>query len=414
MRVNAIDSPSLSAKPCPTMKALTLLLVLSTAAQAADWPHWRGVDRTGISAETIGTTLPADGPKTLWKAKVGIGFSSFSVANGKVFTLGWADDKDTVFAFDAQTGKLAWSHSYDAEQGDKYYEGGPSSTPTVDGSHVFTLSKWGDVFCFEAASGKIVWQKNIAKELSVEPPTWGFAGSPTVSGKQLFLNVGSRGCSLDKATGKVLWSSDGKTETGYSTPLQVKLGAQDILFTANGKGYLALDPATGKQLWDIPWVTRYAVNAADPVVSGDKLFISTGYGKGCAMYELKPGESKLLWQHRDMRTQMNPCLLIDGHLFGIDGDEGSKTMLKCLDAATGATKWSEPVAKMGSVSAAKNALIVFSGVGELTLAKISTAGYEPITTAQVLSGRCWSVPVLANGVLYCRNAAGDVVALDVK
>ena len=396
------------------MKTIACLVLLTVAAQAADWPHWRGPNRNGISAETIRTEFPGDGPKVLWKASVGIGFSSFTVADGRVFTMGWADDKDTVFCFDTKSGKQVWSHSYDSELGDKYYEGGPGSTPTVDGAQVFTLGKWGDAFCFEAATGKVVWEKNIAKELKVDAPTWGFAGSPVVSGNQLFLNVGTRGCALDKATGKVLWSSDGKTETGYMTPLQVKLGSQEILFSANTKAYLALDPATGKQLWDIPWETRYGINAADPIVHGSNLFISTGYGKGCAMYELKPGESKVLWQHRDLRTQMNAALLIDGHLYGIDGDESQKTMLKCLDAATGSTKWAEPIAKMGSVVAAKNALIVLSGKGELSLAKISSSGYEPITTAQILSGKCWSVPVLANGILYCRNAAGDVVALDVK
>jgi outer membrane protein assembly factor BamB len=401
--------------PSFAMKTTVLLaLLLATATQAADWPHWRGPNRNGISEETIGTNFPGDGPKVLWKANVGIGFTSFSVADGKVFTMGWADDKDTVFAFDAKSGKQLWAHSYDSELGDKYYEGGPGSTPTVDGANVFTLGKWGDVCCLDSATGKVAWEKNVAKELKVDAPTWGFAGSPVVSGKQLFLNIGTSACSLDKATGKVLWSSDGKTESGYSTPLQVKLNGQDILFTANTKAYLALDPATGKQLWDIPWVTRYGINAADPIVHGSNFFISTGYGKGCAMYELKAGESKLLWQHRDLRTQMNAAVLIDGHLYGIDGDENQKTMLKCLDVATGTTKWSEPIAKMGSVVAAKNALIVLSGKGELTLAKISPAGYESITTAQILSGKCWSVPVLANGILYCRNAAGDVVALDVK
>lgn len=414
MLVMVIDRNATHAMPCPAMKTLALLVLASAVAQAADWPHWRGIHRTGISDETIATSFAGDGPKQLWTASVGTGFSSFSVAEGRVFTLGWADDKDTVFCFDAKTGKQLWTHSYAAELGDKYYEGGPGTTPTVDGAKVFTLSKWGDVFCFEAATGKIVWQKNVATELKVEAPTWGFSGSPIVHGTQLLLNIGTRGCALDKATGKVLWSSDGDIETGYTSPLVAKIGAQEILFSANTKAYLALDPATGKQLWDIPWGTRYGVNAADPVVQGKNLFISTGYGKGCAMYELNAGESKLLWQHRDLRTQMNPALLIDGHLYGIDGDESSKTQLKCLDAATGATKWAEPVAKMGSVTAAKNALIVLSGVGELSLAKISPTSYEVLATTQILSGRCWSVPVLANGILYARNAAGDVVALEVK
>lgn len=397
------------------MKALPVVLaLLVSAVQAADWPQWRGPAFNGISEESIGTAFPGDGPKVLWKANVGIGFSGFSVAGGRAFTLGWEDDKDTVFCFEAKTGKEVWKHTYEAEQGDKYYEGGPSSTPTVDGSNVYTLSKWGDLFCFDAATGKIAWQKNVATELKIDPPTWGFAGSPLVLGNQLIVNVGSRGCSVDKATGKVIWSSDSSEDTGYTTPMLAKVNGKDLLFIGNGKAYLAVDPATGKELFSIPWVTRYGVNAADPIVTGDKLFISTGYGKGCALYSLNSVESKQVWTNRDMRTQMNPCLLIDNHLYGIDGDENSKTMLKCLDLATGATKWAEPTAKMGSVLAAKNALIVLSGTGELTLAKRSTSEFDAITTAQVLSGRCWTVPVLANGILYCRNAAGDVVALDVK
>lgn len=411
----AFDTRTGDAMRLPAMKVLPVALVLFAASiHAADWPNWRGPAHNGISEETIGTTFPGDGPKVVWKASVGTGFSSFAVAGGRAYTLGWADDKDTVFCLDAKSGKELWKHTYDSEQGDKYYEGGPSSTPTVDGASVYTLSKWGDLFCFEATSGKVTWQKNIATELKIDPPTWGFASSPRVIGKQLFINVGSRGCSVDKATGTVIWSSDASVDTGYTTPQLAKVGGKDLLFLANGKAYLAVDPASGKELFSIPWVTRYGVNAADPVVSGDKLFISTGYGKGCAMYELNPVESKQVWQNRDMRTQMNPCILIDGHLFGKDGDESSKTMLKCLDLATGATKWAEPSAKMGSVVAAKNALISLSGTGELTLAKRSTAAFESLATAQVLSGRCWSVPVLSNGLLYCRNAAGDVVALDVK
>lgn len=393
--------------------ALFLALALP-AAQAADWPHWRGPAKNGISEESISTNFPADGPKVVWKASVGIGFSSFSVAAGRVYTIGWAEDKDTVFCFDAATGKEIWKHTYDAEQGDKYYEGGPSSTPTIDGDHVYTLSKWGDVFCFQAATGKIVWQKNAATEFGIEPPTWGFASSPLVHGKQLILNIGARGCALDKTSGKAIWSSDKEEDTGYTSATLSKIGGKDVLLMANGKVYQAIDPADGKELFNIPWVTRYGVNAADPIVSGDKMFISTGYGKGCALFEVTASSAKQVWQNRDMRTQMNPCILIDGHLYGVDGDESSKTLLKCLDFATGETKWTEPTAKMGSVVAAKNALIVLSGTGELTIAKRSSESFEAITSAQVLSGRCWSVPVLANGILYCRNAEGEVVALNVK
>ena len=191
--------------------ALGLFAGLAKPA-AGDWTRWRGPDLNGISSETGWLAKwPDDGPKRLWKAKVGTGFSSVSVANGKVYTLGNSgrgkgEEKDTVFCFDAATGKAIWSHAYEAKLDPKYYAGGPSSTPTVDGDHVFTLGKRGQLICFGAADGHVVWQKNIATETKGKRPTWGFAGSPLVIGGTVVVNVGAHGTARDKKTGKILWS----------------------------------------------------------------------------------------------------------------------------------------------------------------------------------------------------------------
>src|SRR4051794_39743973 len=49
-----------------------------------DWPQWRGPRRDGISTETnILREWPEGGPKRLWQAKVGEGFSSVVVARGR-------------------------------------------------------------------------------------------------------------------------------------------------------------------------------------------------------------------------------------------------------------------------------------------------------------------------------------------
>ena len=398
------------------MKPLLALVCLCSAgvAQAADWPHWRGAAVTGISSEEVPSAFPGTGPKVLWKAQVGIGFSSFAVADGRVVTMGWGDDKDTVACLDAATGKDIWRYSYEAEALDHYYEGGPSATPAIDGDTVFTLCKWGEVFCFDVKSGKVLWTKNYSKDLDIPGSEWGFSGSPLIKGTTLYLNIGSHGLAVEKGTGKVIWSSDKSVETGYCTPTLAKIGAQEVLLVANTKAYLALDPTTGKELWNIPWGTRYGINAADPIVSGSQLFISTGYGKGAALLDVGGTEPKQVYQSREMRTQMNPCVLIDGFLYGIDGDENSKTNLKCMELATGKVKWQEPTQKSGSVVAAKDKLILLSGSGELTVAKASPEGFDALATAQILSGKCWSVPVLANGRLYARNAAGDVVCLEMK
>ena len=391
-----------------------LFVALGAIAHAEDWPHWRGPQRNGISAE-IGwrDTWPADGPPTAWKAKVGLGFSSFAVAQGRAFTLGHADGQDTVWCFDEATGKVLWKHSYPSELGDKYFEGGTTGTPTVAGDRVFTLSRWGDVFCFEAASGKIVWSKNVQKETGVRVPDWGFAGAPLVQENLLVLNVGDAGLALDKSTGKIIWQSTDKN-AGYSAPLPVQRDGQWLALLGNGTAYVAVRLHDGKEAWRVRWLTEYGVNASDPIVDGDRLFLSTGYGKGGGLFKLGAGEPEQIWKTKKIRTQMNAAVLFKGHLYGTDGDTTEKAALKCLDFATGEEKWTQPGFGSGAVVIADGKLIALGGTGELVVAPAMPTGFKPTARAQVLGGKCWTAPVLANGRIYCRNSRGDVVVVDVR
>jgi outer membrane protein assembly factor BamB len=393
---------------------LTLLLAAATLASAEDWPQWRGPARTGHSSETGWLDAwPASGPPIAWKADVGIGFSSFAVANGRVYTIGHANDNDTVYCLDADKGSVLWKHSYESDLGDKFFEGGPTSTPTVDGDRVYTIGRWGDVFCFEAATGKVVWSVNLQKDGGFPPPAWGFGGSPLVFENLLVLNVGDAGVALEKATGKVAWKSKG-TESGYSTPLPVKRGDETLLLIGSAKSYLAVDARSGREAWRVKWVTQYGVNAADPVVDGDRVFLSSGYQKGCALLQLGKSEPQIAYQSRVLRTQMNPAVLAGGHLYAVDGDTTEKTTLKCVEFASGTEKWSRPLAGSGAVAIADNRLIVLSGAGELMIAPVSSESFVPTARANVLTGKCWTVPVLANGRIYCRNAEGTVVCVDVR
>lgn len=402
------------------MKFFRLFAAVALAASsvcnlnAADWPRWRGPDLNGISRETgWATKWPASGPKQLWKTSVGIGFSSMSVSQGRVYTIGHANGSDTIYCFDAKSGAPVWKFSYAAKLDDKYYEGGPSATPTVDGNQIYTFSKRGLLLCLEAGKGNLIWSNNVMESLKAEMPSWGFASSVLVEGDRCLVNAGSAGAAFEKKSGKVIWSS-GEEAAGYATPVPFDANGERALALCLKRHVAAVRLQDGKELWRHPWKTDWDVNAADPIISGGKIFISSGYNHGGALLDMGGGQPKSVWENKAMRNHFNGCVLLGGYLYGFDGDAGRKdTGLKCLELATGTVKWSERTG-IGGVMAADNKLIVLTEKGELIVADATPDGFEPISRAQVLSSKCWTTPVLANGQIYCRNAKGDLVCLDAS
>lgn len=395
---------------------ITLLVVslLASPAAADDWPRWRGPHLSGIAQEKGWLDhWPKEGPAIAWKASVGIGFSAVSVAQGRLYTMGHKDGQDTVYCLDAATGKQIWSHSYEAALGDLNFEGGPTGTPTIYDGAVYTLSRWGNLNCFDAAGGKVRWSRNIVKQDSVRLPGWGFAGSVLVHDKLILLNAGSAGMALEKDSGKVVWKS-GDEEAGYSTPVPFQRDGEWLLMLSSGTAFKAVNLQTGKVLWEQRWITRYGVNAADPIVAGNQVFLSSGYNKGGALLEMSDTAAKEVWRNKNMRNQLNSCVLIDGHLYGIDGDTTTAATLRCVELKTGDSRWSFEGVGCGALMAADAKLIVLSEAGELLVGPASPKGFTPTARARVLEGKCWTVPVLANGRIYCRNAAGEVVAVDVR
>jgi outer membrane protein assembly factor BamB len=378
----------------------------ATATNTDTWPQYRGANRDGISTEKL--TFTSTPPEQVWKAKIGIGFSSMAVAGGLVYASGNEADQDTLFALDAKTGKSVWTFSYAQALTPNLYEGGPNATPTVSGKHVYLLAKDGFAACLDAKTGKEVWKMNVAKEVGAQKPEWGFSGSPTVLGRALFLNVGSHGVALEAATGKVVWKSGG-TKAGYASVIPLPGAKNPTLLVATENALAGVDASNGQKLWSHPWTTNYGVNAADPIISGSQVFISSGYNYGGNLVDIS-GQPKDVWKNTAMRNHFNACVLIDGHLYGMDDDKG----LKCLDWKTGATKWQQGGLGKGSLIACNGKLVILSEKGELVIAEVSPSAFTEISRTQALSGKCWSSPAIADGRIYVRNAKGDLVCLAVK
>jgi outer membrane protein assembly factor BamB len=374
-----------------------------------DWYRWRGPDLNGISKEAgWQAQWPAEGPKELWKASVGTGFASFSVSRGSVYTMGNTNNTDSTFCLDARTGEVVWHHSYPCPLDPKNFEGGPCATPTVMDGRVYTFSRKGDLFCLDVAKGTVIWSKQLNQELGLEIPTWGCASSALIEGNMVVLNMGSAGVALDKKSGKVVWVS-AKSAGAYATPVPLTIGRDRDLAILTRESLMAVKAATGQEVWSYPWKTEYDVNAADPIVAGDKIFISSGYNHGGSLLKTSGPAPEKVWENKNMRNHFDSCVLWQGYLYGPD-DNG----LRCLAFDTGELKWTDGGFGKGALMVADGKLVALSEKGELIIAEPTSAAFKPISRAKVLTGKCWTTPVLSNGHIYCRNAVGDVVCMDVS
>lgn len=376
------------------------------------WPCWRGLRRDGISAERgLNWAWAAGGPKVLWKASVGKGFSSFAVARARAYTVGNSDDADTIFCLDTETGKEIWKHSYACPLQPLSYEGGPSATPGIDNGKVFTISKSGHCLCLDAVTGRVLWSRDFDA-----PPTtkqdyrvwWGFAGSPLIIGDRLILAVGWGGAALDKATGRVIWDN-GPGRPGYSSPVPFQRGAEQALAFLSGHEIVTVRYHDGGVLARLPWRTTWDQNAPDVIVAEQKLFVTTGHGVGCALFDIAPATPVQLWRNKNLRSRLGSPVLWDGRVFGFDDHR-----LVCLDWNTGETRWATDDTRQGSLIIADGKIIALQEDGTLLIAEACSESFRPLNKAQVLDGRCWTSPVLSGGRLFLRNAEGTVACLDVR
>jgi outer membrane protein assembly factor BamB len=390
---------------------LTLCLIAGIAG-AADWPQFRGPNRDGISPEAaVLKSWPASGPKVLWKAPLGEGYSQVVSTKGRLYTLAQQGEEQVALAFDGATGKRLWRTRIDREYNDGQGDG-PRSTPTVDGELVYVLSAHGKLAALRAANGQVAWQHDLRAEYGANPPQWGVSTSPLVEGNLLIVNVGGSGnksiVAFDKTNGKPVWTSQNDS-AGYSAPIAITVRGvrQVIVFTADA--ILSISPKDGRLFWRSGWKTDYDVNAATPIfLPPDKLFVSSGYGTGSALLQINRTNVSEVWRSRGMKNQFSSSVLHDGILYGFDD-----ATFKAIDAATGKERWKQRGFGHGSLILAGGHLIVLSDRGKLALVQATPEEYRELGNAQVIDGKCWTSPSLADGRLYVRNEE-QLIAFDWK
>jgi outer membrane protein assembly factor BamB len=397
------------------VRLFAIAVLFFTHAFAGDWPHYRGPAQNGSTTESIGK-LPVGGPRELWRVQLGTGLSSITVADGRVFSAGYRDGKEVLQCLSPANGRVLWTHSWAAKLGDYLFEGGPRATPTVDGERVYMLGADGHIACVTAAGGKPLWEKNLVSDFGGRRPEWGFSGSPTIDGKNVILDCGGKGAStvaLDKLTGAPVWKS-GDDEAGYGSLVVAQIGGVRRILILKSDALVMLNVADGVEAGRFEWKTSYKINAATPLLVGDRAVISSAYNHGAAAVSLTGGKPSQVWFTKNLHTHFNSPVHSGGFVFGMDGEAGHRrAALVCLDLATGDEKWRAKSVNNGSLIVAGDKLLILTESGDLVLAAASGAGYRELARKKVLSGRCWVQPTLANGRVYCRNNTGELVALDL-
>jgi outer membrane protein assembly factor BamB len=402
------------------MNRLTPLLVFvaiagfsssSLLANNFDWPQWRGPDRSDVSKETgLLKTWPEGGPKQVWLYKnAGNGYSGPAIANGKLFILGTRAGNEILLVLDANTGKEILATKLGAVL-DNNWGDGPRGTPTVDGDRVYAMSGMGDLVCVKIADGQILWQTSM-EDLGGERPNWGYTESVLVDGTQVVCTPGgSKGAlaALDKMTGKVLWQSKEFTEPAhYSSIVPAQINGLPQYVQRTEKAVIGISPRDGKLLWQTSFPGRTAV-IPTPIVRGNDVYVTAGYGAGCKLVRIEPGNKVTeVYQNKVMKNHHGGVILVGDHLYGY-ADPG----WACQEFKTGDLVWNHRKFGKGAIGYADGMLYCLEeSSGTVALIEASPEGWKehgrftlaPQTKIRSSSGRIWTHPVISNGKLYLRD-----------
>lgn len=391
----------------PGTTAATANEAASAHAARNYWTNFRGPNRDGNYDEMpVMTQWPAQGLAPLWKQPIGQGYASFVVADGRAYTIEQRRGEEVVTAYDVITGSEQWKQGWNALYSDTTGDG-PRSTPTWDNGRLYALGATGELRCLDAKSGAVIWGKNILKDNQAGNLSWAMAASPLiVDDKVIVLPGGPGGKSVvayNKMSGAPVWRALDDAQA-YVSPILATLAGRRQVVIVSASRVVGVAPEDGALLWSHPWDTSMGINVSQPiVVSSNRFFISSGYGKGAALLEIggsgKSFTARTIWENTNMKNKFNTSVVYQGHAYGLD--EG---ILTCVDVNTGERKWKGGRYGYGQVLLASGHLIVMGENGELILVKATPQQHTEVARFQAIQGKSWNYPAIAGGRLLVRNA----------
>jgi outer membrane protein assembly factor BamB len=423
---------------------------LGTRHTGDDWPCFLGPAQNSKSRETgIVTDWPPEGPKLIWQTRLATGYAMPVISRGRLFQFERQGDKARLRCISSETGEDLWESEYPTDYRDFYnYNNGPRSSPVVDGERVYTLGPEGMLHCLSVLDGDVIWKIDTATRFGVIQNFFGVGSTPVVEGELLIVQIGGSPAAdrklaprqldlvkpngtgvvaFDKRTGEVKYTL-GDELASYASPVLATIGGRRWCFVLARGGLLGFEPAGGKLDFHFPWraAAFESVNASNPVVVGDEVFISETYGPGSALVKVRPGDCQLVWQDdkrsrtKKMQTHWNTCIEHEGFLYGSSGRHEDEAELRCIEWATGAVKWSVPDLWRSSLLYVDGHLICLTERGLVLLLKANPAKFDLVSQTllpvkqsgparlddgppRLLHYPAWAAPIVSHGLLYLRG-----------
>ena len=420
------------------LPVLIIFISLIEHGSADDFPQWRGVNRDGVLNESnLLGQLPEGNLPRKWSVPIGSGYSGPTVADGRVYVtdrgLGDSDNEvERILCFDAENGDLIWEHAYKVNYNDGDYnigyKAGPRAAVTIHNGKALSVGAMGNFKCLDASTGKVLWEHALADTYKVRMPIWGITAAPLVHDDLVIQIVSGSGdacvVAFDLLSGKERWRAIDEL-AGYSAPIMIRQGKQDVAVCWTGESVTGLDPASGKTLWRLPMKPRnMPIGVATPIVSQQYLFVSSFYdGSMLIELDLEKPEVKQVWRRigtDEKNTDSLHCMistpLIKGdHIYGVD----SYGELRCLELKTGDRIWEDttavPRARWATIHTFRDGdrEIMLNDQGELIFATLTPDGFREHSRTKLLDptrrqlprrgGVTWAHPAIANGVIFARS-----------